>query len=63
MRLGQRLSGGVGSVLKRTSLAARDGIVELRVRRGEEALIGDQVERRFLRLAEALGCKPVIASV
>ena len=32
------------------------------VRRGEEALIGDQVERRFVRLAELLGCEPVIAS-
>ena len=63
MRLGQRLSGGVGSVLKRTSLAAREGAIELSVRRGEEALVGDQVERRLLRLAEALGCKPVIASV
>jgi len=63
MRLGQRLSGGVGSVLKRTSLAAHDGAIELRVRRGEEALVGDQVERRFVRLAELLGCKPVIASV
>jgi exopolyphosphatase / guanosine-5'-triphosphate,3'-diphosphate pyrophosphatase len=63
MRLGQRLSGGVGSVLKRTSLAARDGAIELSVRRGEEALIGDQVERRFVRLAEVLGCKPVIVSV
>ncbi|HMC91915.1 MAG TPA: Ppx/GppA family phosphatase [Allosphingosinicella sp.] len=63
MRLGQRLSGGVGAVLKRTGLAARDGTVELSVRRGEEALIGDQVERRFMRLAELLGCKPVIASI
>ena len=63
MRLGQRLSGGVGSVLKRTSLAAGDGTVELGVRRGEEALIGDAVERRLLRLADLLGCKPVIASI
>jgi len=63
MRLGQRLSGGVGSVLQRTSLAARNGAIELNVRRGEEALIGDQVERRFIRLAELLGCKPVIASI
>jgi exopolyphosphatase/guanosine-5'-triphosphate,3'-diphosphate pyrophosphatase len=62
MRLGQRLSGGVGSVLKRTTLSARDGVVELSVRRGEEALIGDQVERRFVRLAELLGCKPVVAA-
>jgi len=63
MRLGQRLSGGVGSVLKRTRLSANNGAIELSVRRGEEALIGDQVERRFVRLAEALGCKPVIASI
>jgi len=62
MRLGQRISGGVGSVLERTRLALRDGAIELAVSHGEEALIGDQVERRFVRLAELLGCKPVIAS-
>ncbi len=62
MRLGQRLSGGVGSVLKRTSLSTAKGAIQLNVRRGEEALIGDQVERRFVRLAELLGCEPVIAS-
>ena len=50
-------------MLKRTTLAAHNGVIELSVRRGEEALIGDQVKRRFLRLAEALGCKPVIASI
>jgi hypothetical protein len=61
MRLGQRLSGGVGSVLKLTSLAAVDGAVQLRVRRGDEALIGDQVRRRLVRLAETLGREPVIA--
>jgi exopolyphosphatase / guanosine-5'-triphosphate,3'-diphosphate pyrophosphatase len=63
MRLGQRLSGGVGSVLKRTSLEEVNGSVQLTVRRGEEALVGDQVERRLLRLAEALGREPVIATV
>ena len=63
MRLGQRLSGGVGSVLKRTSLQLANGAVELRVRSGEEELIGDQVERRFVRLAGALGRKPVIANI
>jgi len=63
MRLGQRLSGGVSSVLKRTSLSLLNGAVQLGVRRGEEALIGDQVERRLLRLAQALGCEPVIATV
>ena len=63
MRLGQRLSGGVGSVLKRTSLSASNGALQLSVRRGEEALVGDQVERRLVRLAELIGCKPVIAAI
>jgi len=63
MRLGQRLSGGVGSVLKRTALSLRNGSIELTVRRGEEALVGDAVERRLVRLAELLGSKPVVASV
>ncbi|MFL6725070.1 MAG: Ppx/GppA family phosphatase [Sphingomicrobium sp.] len=62
MRLGQRLSGGVGSVLKRSSLGLVAGAVQLAVRRGEEALVGDQVERRLLRLAEALGREPVVAT-
>ena len=63
MRLGQRLSGGVGSVLKRTSLSRANGAVQLGVRRGEEALIGDQVQRRLMRLAEAMGREPVVATV
>ena len=62
MRLGQRLSGGVGSVLKRTSLNAVDGAVRLTVQRGEEALVGDQVERRLIRLAELLGREAEIAA-
>jgi exopolyphosphatase/guanosine-5'-triphosphate,3'-diphosphate pyrophosphatase len=63
MRLGQRLSGGVGSVLKRTSLADVNGAVQLTVRRGEEALVGDQVERRLTRLADLLGREPVVVTV
>jgi len=62
MRLGQRLSGGVGSVLKRTSLHLTNGALELTVRRGEEALVGDQVQRRLIRLAELLEREPVIAT-
>jgi exopolyphosphatase/guanosine-5'-triphosphate,3'-diphosphate pyrophosphatase len=62
MRLGQRLSGGVASVLKRTSLQVVRGHIELGVRRGEEALVGAEVERRFLRLAEVLDLEPVIAT-
>jgi exopolyphosphatase/guanosine-5'-triphosphate,3'-diphosphate pyrophosphatase len=62
MRLGQRLSGGVASVLRRTSLRVVRGSLELSVRRGEEALIGDAVERRFVRLAEILELDPAIAT-
>jgi len=62
MRLGQRLSGGVGSVLKRTSLDRPNGAIQLNVRRGEEALVGDAVERRLLRLAQSLGREAVVVS-
>lgn len=62
MRLGQRLSGGVGSVLKRTRVEIVNGALQLSVRRGEEALIGDQVKRRLIRLAQALGREPVVAT-
>jgi exopolyphosphatase/guanosine-5'-triphosphate,3'-diphosphate pyrophosphatase len=62
MRLGQRLSGGVGAVLKRTSISLTDGALQLTVRRGEEALVGEAVERRLMRLAQLLGRKPVIAT-
>jgi exopolyphosphatase/guanosine-5'-triphosphate,3'-diphosphate pyrophosphatase len=62
MRLGQRLSGGVGAVLRRTSLSLHNGAIQLHVRRGEEALVGDQVERRLLRLAETLGREAAVVS-
>ena len=62
MRVGQRLSGGVASVLERTRLSAGNGAIQLIVPRGEEAIVGDSVERRFVRLAELLGCEPVITS-
>jgi exopolyphosphatase/guanosine-5'-triphosphate,3'-diphosphate pyrophosphatase len=63
MRLGQRLSGGVGSVLKRTSLGLGNGALQLTVRRAEEALVGDTVKRRLGRLATAMGCEPVVVTV
>jgi exopolyphosphatase/guanosine-5'-triphosphate,3'-diphosphate pyrophosphatase len=62
MRLGQRLSGGVASVLKKTKLSLSDGAVRLIVPRGEEALVGDAVERRMTRLAEAVARLPEIGS-
>ncbi|HZU50992.1 MAG TPA: Ppx/GppA family phosphatase, partial [Sphingomicrobium sp.] len=62
MRLGQRLSGGVGAVLERTKLELTNSTVRLAVRKGEEAIIGDQVQRRLSRLADALGREPAITS-
>jgi exopolyphosphatase/guanosine-5'-triphosphate,3'-diphosphate pyrophosphatase len=62
MRLGQRLSGGVGAVLKRTRLSRANGAIQLSVRRSEEALIGDAVQRRLLRLAETLGCEAAVVT-
>jgi exopolyphosphatase/guanosine-5'-triphosphate,3'-diphosphate pyrophosphatase len=62
MRLGQRLSGGVASVLERTHLECGNGVVRLVVRAGEEGLIGDAVQRRLARLAELLGAKAETAS-
>jgi len=56
------LSGGVASVLKKTKLSADDGKLRLLVKKGEEALIGDAVERRLRRLAEAVGCEPEIST-
>jgi len=63
MRLGQRLSGGVASVLERTALSVVNGAIQLSVGRGEEALVGDAVERRLLRLADSFGSEPVIATI
>ncbi|GAA3892879.1 exopolyphosphatase [Sphingomonas limnosediminicola] len=62
MRLGQRLSGGVGAVLKRTSLSKANGAIRLHVRRGEEALVGDAVERRLTKLAESMGRGAAVVS-
>ena len=62
MRLGQRLSGGVGSVLRETRLEPVDGAIQLRVPRHQEALIGDAVERRLARLAESFGKEALIAT-
>jgi exopolyphosphatase/guanosine-5'-triphosphate,3'-diphosphate pyrophosphatase len=63
VRLGQRLSGGVGSVLERTSLGFANGALQLTVCRGEEALVGEQVQRRLMDLAGLLEREPVVATV
>jgi exopolyphosphatase/guanosine-5'-triphosphate,3'-diphosphate pyrophosphatase len=55
IRLGQRLSGGVGSVLQSTSLSRDSEVLCLNVSADERALVSDGVQRRLSRLAEALG--------
>jgi exopolyphosphatase / guanosine-5'-triphosphate,3'-diphosphate pyrophosphatase len=62
MRLGQRLSGGVASVLERTSLNLSKTSVTLCVPHREDALAGDAVRRRLQRLADALGRKAEVAT-
>lgn len=62
IRLAQRLSGGVGSVLEATSLDVAGGELLLRVARGEMALVGEAVNKRFTALADTLGLKPLLAS-
>ena len=62
MRLGQRLSGGVGSVLERTSLSVDRGTLRLNVPRAEGALAGDAVRRRLDRLAQAFNLEADVAA-
>ena len=60
MRLGQRLSGGVAASLERSRLSQRDGRLRLTLKRGDQALAGETVERRLAKLAAALGCRPEV---
>lgn len=60
MRLGQRLSGGVAAGLERSRLAAGSGSLQLVVAPGDEALIGEAVERRLKTLATALGLRSLV---
>ena len=62
MRLGQRLSGGVTSVLEETSLKLSKDAVILCVPDRDEAIAGDAVRRRLQRLAEALGRKAEVVT-
>lgn len=55
IRLGQRLSGGVGEVLTRIPLLVeRDGL-SLEMSRADEALASEAVAQRLEKLAEAMG--------
>ncbi|NUT01615.1 MAG: Ppx/GppA family phosphatase [Sphingomonas sp.] len=62
MRLGQRLSGGVASVLEQTRLKLSKDAVTLCVPHRDEAIAGDAVRRRLQRLAEALGRKAEVVT-
>jgi len=62
MRLGQRLSGGVASVLEETRLVLGRRTLTLCVPNREEALAGDAVQRRLQRLAESFGRRAEISS-
>lgn len=55
MRLGQRLSAGVGSILKHSRFEVGDGSVRLVLPRREAALLSDPVAKRVDRLGDALG--------
>ena len=55
VRLGQRLSAGVGSILERTGLRLDAGTAVLVLPRREAALVSDQVLKRLERLGEVLG--------
>jgi exopolyphosphatase/guanosine-5'-triphosphate,3'-diphosphate pyrophosphatase len=55
IRLAQRLSGGVGSVLNSSRLSVENQVFRLHLRKNECALVSDGVRRRLSRLAEALG--------
>jgi exopolyphosphatase/guanosine-5'-triphosphate,3'-diphosphate pyrophosphatase len=61
IRLGQRLSGGVGSVLNSSRLSVAGDIYRLHVRKNESSLVSDGVRRRLARLAEAMNGTSEIA--
>ncbi len=60
IRLGQRLCGGVGSILKQTRLSLKANAVRLHVAASDAALVNDGVHRRLLRLATALDRPPEV---
>lgn len=55
IRLGQRLSAGVGTLLDRVPLIVGDDGLGLELKRGDETLAGEMVAARLRRLADAVG--------
>lgn len=62
IRTGQRLSGGIASVLRETQLASADGKLELRVPGKEGELVNEAVVRRLNRLAGSMQLQPAVAA-
>ena len=60
IRLGQRLCGGVGSILKQTRLSLKANAVRLHVAASDAALVNDGVHRRLSRLGSALDRPPEV---
>jgi len=55
MRLAQRLSGGIASILQETQLTMTDECVALHLPHDKRGLYGEAVERRLRQLADAMG--------
>lgn len=62
IRLGQRLSAGVGIILEQSRLSLDGDKLALRLPRGHDALAGERVKRGLARLADALGKSPEVAA-
>ncbi len=63
MRLGHRFSGGVAASLEQSRLYKSGSTLRLEIRRADQALFGDAVERRLNNLANAYGFKAEVALV
>lgn len=60
IRTGQRLSGGIASVLRETRLEVRSGKLVLQVHADEAGLVSEGVNRRLNRLAAAMQLEPAV---
>ena len=63
MRAGQRLSGGVTSVVQGSSLRANGSKLQLLVGRKEGDLVSEAVLRRVTQLADAMELKAEVAPI
>jgi exopolyphosphatase/guanosine-5'-triphosphate,3'-diphosphate pyrophosphatase len=62
MRLGQRLSGGVGSALQLARLRKNGAMISLSTSPSNAALVGPAVKKRLDKLADELGCTSEVAT-